>query len=163
MPHEIAGIVRQRASIRTEPITTFDRRPQFLPRLSAAHNKEMMTSPSRARGFVLACVVLASVVLGGRDAQAQGRDPLLNGTVIGAAVGAASGVALTHAVRDSDLGFTQYAYGALIFGAMGAGAGLGIDALLYRSATVPGTTPRPVTIAPVIWRNVTGVLVKWRW
>jgi hypothetical protein len=96
-------------------------------------------------------------------AQAQGRDGLLNGTAAGAAVGAGLGVALTHAVRDSDLGFSQYAYGALVFGAIGAGAGLGIDALLNRASPGPGLRPRGVTIAPAIWRNVTGVAVRWRW
>jgi len=123
----------------------------------------MMTPHSRARGFVLACVILASFAPGERDAHAQGGDALLNGTVIGAAVGAASGVAFTHAVRDSDLGFSQYARGALIFGAMGAGVGLGVDALLNRAAPAPGVNPRAVFIAPAVWRRVAGVVVRWRW
>lgn len=45
-----------------------------------------------------------------------------------ACVGAWAGVAFTHAVRDSDLAFSQYARGALIFGAI-AGVGVGVDAL----------------------------------
>ena len=101
--------------------------------------------------------------LGEREAHAQGRDSLLNGTVIGAAVGAATGVAFTHAVRDSDLDFGQYAYGALVFGAIGAGAGLGVDALLNRVPPVPGVRPRRVSIAPTFWRDVAGVVVKWKW
>jgi hypothetical protein len=124
----------------------------------------MMTVPaSRARGFALACVVFFAVVLAGRPAHAQGRDALVNGTVIGAAVGAGLGVAFTHAVRDSDLVFSQYAQGALVFGAIGAGVGLGVDALLSRSSLVPGLTPRRVLIAPAVWRDVGGVIVKWRW
>ena len=98
-----------------------------------------------------------------QPAQAQGRDSVLNGTVIGAAVGAGAGVAFVHAVRDSDLVFSQYARGALIFGAMGAGVGLGIDALLNRRTSVPGVTPRRVVIIPTAWRDVAGVAVNWRW
>jgi hypothetical protein len=104
--------------------------------------------------------VLAS---GARPARAQTRDALLNGMVIGAAVGAGTGVAFTYAVRDSDLVFSQYARSALIFGAIGAGVGLGIDALLSRSSGIPGVPPRRVSIAPTVWRDVRSVAVKWRW
>ena len=116
-----------------------------------------------SNNFVLTCVVCVALVAGTSPARAQGRDPLLNGTVIGAAVGAGLGVALTHAVRDSDLSFSQYAQGALIFGALGAGVGLGVDALFHRAASVPVVPPRRVFIAPTIWRDVRGVAVKWRW
>lgn len=119
--------------------------------------------PSRARWFVPACVVFASFALGERHASAQGRDGLLNGAVIGAAGGAGVGVVFTHAVRDSDLGFSQYARGALIFGAIGAGAGVGVDALLNRTSQRPVGTPRRVSIAPAVWRRVAEVVVKWRW
>ena len=122
----------------------------------------MAKRTSRARSVVAVCLIFTFMALGARQVHAQGRDSLLNGTVIGAAVGAASGVALTHAVRDSELEFTQYAQGALIFGAMGAGIGLGIDALLYRAPSVRGVQ-RPVTITPAIWRRVGGVVVRWRW
>ena len=110
-----------------------------------------------------AAVVLMLLALGAQPAYAQGRDGLLNGTAAGAAVGAALGVVFTHAVRDSDLVFSQYAYGALVFGAIGAGVGLGIDALLNRASPAPGARLRGVTIAPAIRRNVTGVAVRWRW
>ena len=96
-------------------------------------------------------------------AHAQGRDGLLNGTAAGAAVGAGLGVAFTHAVRDSDLTFSQYAYGGLVFGAIGAGVGLGIDALLNRASPAPVLRPRGVTIAPAVRRHVRGVVVQWRW
>jgi hypothetical protein len=116
-----------------------------------------------SKGLTIACVVFAVLALGERQAHAQARDGLLNGAVIGAAVGAGVGVAFTHAVRDSDLVFSQYARGALIFGAIGAGAGLGVDALFNRASSAPGATPRPLFIAPTIWRDVAGVVVKWRW
>jgi hypothetical protein len=123
----------------------------------------MTAPPSGASCFVLACVVFAALALGERPAHAQGRDALLNGAVIGAAVGAGVGVAFTHAVRDSDLTFSQYARGALVSGAIGAGVGLGVDALLNRAASGPGVPPRRVVLAPTIWRDVAGVVVKWRW
>ena len=70
-----------------------------------------------------------------------------------AAVGAGIGVAFTHAVRDSDLTFGQYSRGAIVFGALGAGIGLGVDALLHRR----------VVISPTLSRRVAGVSVLWRW
>jgi hypothetical protein len=109
----------------------------------------------------LGCVVLAALVFAAHPAQAQARDSLLNGALIGAAIGAGAGVAFTHAVRDSDLTFSQYTYGALIFAAIGAGAGLGVDALFQR--TGPGAARRQVTIAPAFWRDVRGIAVQWRW
>jgi hypothetical protein len=115
------------------------------------------------RRLAAACMMLAVLAAGEGRAQAQGHDGLLNGTVIGAAVGAGIGVAFTHAVRDSDLVFTQYARSALIFGAIGAGAGLGLDALFERAWTAPGVPTRQVWISPVVWRDVGGVAVKWRW
>jgi hypothetical protein len=123
----------------------------------------MSAVSSGARWLVAASVVVALLPLTERQAHAQGRDGLLNGAVIGGAVGAGVGVALTYAVRDSDLVFSQYARGALIFGAIGAGVGLGVDALLDRSPGPVLTPPRRVSIAPSIWRDVAGVVVKWRW
>jgi len=123
----------------------------------------MTPRTSSAHRFVLVCVVFATLTFGEHRAYAQGRDSLLNGAFIGAAVGAGTGVAFVHAVRDSDLSFGQYAYGALIFGAMGAGIGVGVDALLSRAVPGTGMKPRRVLIAPAVWRRVGGVVVKWRW
>ena len=118
--------------------------------------------PSAARCRAVACIVLALLLSGGQ-AYAQGRDGLLNGAVIGAAVGAGAGVAFTHAVRDSDLTFSQYMRGALIFGAIGAGAGIGVDALFNRASPVPGAPRRRVLIAPAAWRGLKAVVVQWSW
>jgi hypothetical protein len=112
---------------------------------------------------MLTCLVLAAVALGERHAAAQTRDSLVNGTVIGAAVGAGLGVAFTHAVRDSDLTSGQYARGALIFGALGAGIGLGADALLNRTPFSQPQKPRRVLVIPAVWRHVVGVGVKFSW
>ena len=102
-------------------------------------------------------------MIGERQAVAQARDSLMNSAVIGAAVGAGAGVAFTHAVRDSDLSFGQYAYGALVFGAFGVGAGVGIDPLLNRALPGANAAPPRVLIAPAVWRDLRGVVVKWRW
>lgn len=115
-----------------------------------------------ARCLLAACLVLSLLGLSEGRAQAQSRDALLNGAVIGAGVGAAAGIAFTYAVRDSDLTVSQYTRGALAFGAIGAGVGLGIDALLSR-ASKPYVTPQRIVIVPSVWRHVAAVAVKWKW
>ena len=112
--------------------------------------------------LLAASILLATVAFTPVPAAAQNRDSVLNGAVIGAAVGAGAGIAFTHAVRDSDLTAGQYARGAIIFGAFGAGAGLGLDALLSRSSR-PVFPSRRLWLAPAVWRDVSGVIVRWRW
>ena len=114
------------------------------------------------RHLVLICATVVTLVLSAEPAVAQGRDGLLNGAVIGGAVGAGVGIAFTHAVRDSDLTAGQYARSAIIFGALGVGAGLGVDALLNRGPR-PAFASRRLWIAPALWRNVSAVAVQWRW
>ena len=111
--------------------------------------------------LLIACWVMAGLLLCPQSASAQGRDSLVNGTVIGAAAGAGFGLLFTHAVRDSDLSAGQYAYGAVVFGAIGAGIGLGVDALIGRSAKPAVRAPRLV-FAPAVGRT-TGFAVRWRW
>lgn len=110
--------------------------------------------------LTIASLLVIALVAGQSPAHAQGRDSLVNGTIIGAAVGAGLGVAFTYAVRDSDLTAGQYARGALVFGALGAGIGVGIDALLNRGTTV---TPRRILIVPGVRRHGAGVGVIYRW
>jgi hypothetical protein len=126
----------------------------------ARRKVDVTASGTIARRFVLMCVAIGALTLGGRQANAQTRDGLLNGAVIGGAVGATVGVAFTHAVRDSDLTFGQYSRGALVFGVIGAGVGLGVDALLNRA---PNTTRRQLFVAPNLGRDMTSVAVSWRW
>ena len=102
----------------------------------------------------LICAVLACA----QPARAQVRDNVWNCALIGGAIGAGAGVALTHATRDSDLTAGQYAYGAL-----GAGVGMGIDVLLFRNQPRRPEKPARVVIAPAVWRNTRAVAVKWRW
>jgi hypothetical protein len=138
---------------------------QYMPHMPRRNelSSGMIARTSPAHRLAVVLLILGSFALGQRHASAQAHDPLLNGAVIGAATGAGAGIAFTHAVRDSDLTFGQYAYGALIFGAIGAGIGVGVDALLNRAPHGTGVTPRRVVIAPTAWRRVAGVAVKWRW
>ncbi len=92
-----------------------------------------------------------------------GRDSLLNGTAIGFAAGAAFGIAYAHGVRDSDLDAGSYAYGALIFGGIGAAVGLGIDALFDRNSSVVVQSPRHVALGPIVTRRTAGIHVIKRW
>jgi len=95
--------------------------------------------------------------------QANSRDSFWNGTLIGAAVGAALGIAFTYAVRDSDLTSADYAYGALIFGSIGAGAGLGIDAMLDRDSSAVIRSPAPATLKPRGAWKAAGIRMTVRW
>jgi hypothetical protein len=92
-----------------------------------------------------------------------GRDSLLNGTIIGAAIGAAAGMALAYATSDSVLGFEQYSYAALVFGGMGAGIGLGVDALLNRGASAAVGSPRRIGIKTGVTRKAAAIRVTMRW
>ena len=91
------------------------------------------------------------------------RDSLLNGAVIGAAVGAVLGMVLVYATSDSELGAEQYAYGALGFGGIGAGVGLGIDALLNRGSNVAVGSSRRIAVKTKVSRQTAGVGVTMRW
>jgi hypothetical protein len=114
-------------------------------------------------------VAVTSPVAGSRAGAPQtssgrsGRDSLVNGTVIGAAVGAAIGMGLAYATRDSVLGVEQYSYAALVFGGIGAGVGVGIDALLNRNAGVPIGTSRRLSVKTRMSTKTAGLGVTMRW
>jgi hypothetical protein len=112
--------------------------------------------------FCATALLFATLIFSTPPVAAQSRDSLLNGVVAGAAAGAGVGIAFTYAVRDSDLTVGQYARSAIIFGALGAGAGLGLDALLSR-AQRPLFGTRRLWLAPAVWRDGRTVAVKWRW
>ncbi len=111
---------------------------------------------------ILVFLIVSLFALSEREASAQRRDSLINGAVVGAAIGAGAGIAFTHAVRDSDLTASQYARGAVIFGAIGAGIGLGVDALLRTQSHAPARPPR-IVIRPIVWRGMTKVNLILRW
>ena len=122
----------------------------------------IVAAPHGMRLPVITLVALLTFLFIPISATAQGRDSLVNGTVAGAAVGAGLGIAFTYAVRDSDLTAGQYARSAVIFGALGAGAGLGLDALLSRT-NLPVFTSRRLALSPSVWRDRTAVALRWRW
>ena len=122
----------------------------------------IVAAPRGMRLPVITLVALLTFLLIPISATAQSRDSLLNGTVTGAAVGAGLGIAFTYAVRDSDLTAGQYARSAVIFGALGAGAGAGLDALLSRT-NLPVFTSRRLSLSPSVWRDRTAVALRWRW
>jgi hypothetical protein len=106
------------------------------------------------------CLVVAVLMLVARPAQAQERDSLVNGALIGGAIGVGSGIAFVHALRDGNLAWTGYRRGAIIFGAIGAGIGIGIDALIY--PRTPRTASRLI-VAPALSHDTRGAVVTWRW
>ena len=112
---------------------------------------------------ITASVPSSSLAVAQTSGSLSGRDSLVNGTVIGAAVGAVLGMALVYATSDSELGAEQYSYGALVFGGIGAGVGLGIDALLNRSAGVAVSSPRRIAVKTRVSRKTAGVGVTMRW
>jgi len=111
---------------------------------------------------VTASVPSSSTWIAQTSGQRSSRDSLLNGTVIGAAIGAVAGMALVYWTSDSE-GADQYVYGALVFGGIGAGAGLGLDALLNRSAGVAAGAPRRIAVKTRVSKKATGVHVSMRW
>ncbi len=127
---------------------------------SQAQERLPLREWSRPEAFTAS---VPSSILGAAQTSGSGRDSLVNGTVIGAAVGAAAGMALAYATRDSELGVEQYSYAALVFGGIGAGVGLGVDALLNRAAKVPVGSPRRIAIKTRVSRKAAGVRVSMNW
>ena len=91
-------------------------------------------------------------------------DTLRSGALIGLGVGAASGLALCAAAEAS--GPSDYAWCGAIFGAIGAGIGVGIDALTpgrkivaYRAPGAAGAPSARLSIAPFVTPRVRGVAV----
>jgi hypothetical protein len=95
----------------------------------------------------------------------RGIDTLRSGALIGLGVGAASGLALCAAAEAS--GPSDYAWCGAIFGAIGAGIGVGIDALTpgrkilaYRAPGAAGAPSARLSIAPVVTPRARGVAVS---
>jgi hypothetical protein len=95
-------------------------------------------------------------------------DSLKNGALIGLGVGAGIGVAACvsfAAIEDGDAAWCAISLG--LYSAMGAGVGVGIDALIparkrvaYRAPGAPGTAPARLSFAPVITPRTKGVAVS---
>lgn len=102
---------------------------------------------------------------------ARPSDSLANGALIGLAAGVAFGVAAaTVGTDDCDEYFVcfegpRYIIGsALIFGGIGAGIGVGIDAMIRRNRIIyrrdPGLTAR---VVPIVGRGTRGAAITFRW
>jgi hypothetical protein len=93
-------------------------------------------------------------------------DSLRNGALWGLVAGAAYGataVAMTGA-EDESLGETM-ALAALVFGGVGTGAGVGIDALIRTNQVIYlrplGIAESRLRISPILTRDRRGVLMAW--
>jgi hypothetical protein len=115
------------------------------------------------RKSVIALGLLCSMLIAVPPADAQVRDNVWNGALIGGAIGAGAGIALAQVTRDSELGAKEYGYAALVFGGIGAGVGIGIDALLFRNQPRPPEKPPRVVIAPAVSGKARAVAVRLRW
>lgn len=93
-------------------------------------------------------------------------DSLGNGALIGLAVGGlGTGVLCVASVEDQDRGWCALA--ALFYGGIGAGIGVGIDALIpgkklvvYRAPGSGGTSSARLSIAPLVTRRAKGAAVS---
>jgi len=102
---------------------------------------------------------------------ARPADGLANGALIGLAVGAAFG-ALGSTVGTTDCPEVSFcddgpgfvAGSILIFGAVGTGIGVGVDALFHHSRLIYVRDGHPrARLAPIIGRHGTGALVSVTW
>jgi hypothetical protein len=92
-------------------------------------------------------------------------DPLWNGAFIGFAVGGGLGLGMGNFSGSWDWG--DAAVGAVIFGAIGAGIGVGIDALLpgrkilaYRGPAPSGRPSARLSITPVVMPRAKGAALS---
>jgi hypothetical protein len=102
------------------------------------------------------------------------RDTLANGALIGFVSGAAYGLVAVVVEENASCepeGFfscgdptaTAYVLVPAILGGLGAGIGVGIDALIHRDATLFRRTDSRVMVAPSLGRGVRGLSVSVRW
>ena len=102
------------------------------------------------------------------------RDTLANGALIEFASGAAYGLVAVVVEENANCepdGFfscgdptgTAYVLVPAILGGLGAGIGVGIDALIRRDATLFRRTDSRVMVAPSLGRGVRGLSVSVRW
>lgn len=92
----------------------------------------------------------------------RGSDSLKNGALIGLSIGGGLfGSAIAAATGDAGLA----ALGAVIYGGIGAGIGVGVDALVEGPRVIyaaAASGPRTFQIAPILSRSRKGVLLSFR-
>lgn len=124
--------------------------------------------PVEATSVMASAVRLASEEANAATTRRRKGDPLWNGPLIGLAVGV--GVGLIGAAgchQYSSCGDSTGEFVAL-YGAIGAGAGLALDALLTRGhGWVPGKASTSgdgsMHVSPVLGRSRTGVSATWQY
>lgn len=103
---------------------------------------------------------------------ARPSDSLANGALIGLGAGVAFGIlGSTAGTSDCEAGYypcfdgPRFVVGsALIFGAIGAGIGVGVDALIHRERVIYRRDSRRQTrVAPVVGPGVGGAVVSVSW
>ncbi len=102
---------------------------------------------------------------------ARPNDGLGNGALIGLGAGVAFGIlGSTAGTSDCDYGFrgpcgARFVVGsALIFGAIGAAIGVGVDALVHKERMIYRRDPgRQTRVAPVVGPGVGGAVVSVSW
>ena len=92
-------------------------------------------------------------------------DPLWNGAIIGLAVGGGLGIAMGD--FSGSWRWSDAAVGALMFGSIGAGIGLGIDAMIpgrrqvvYRAPGFAAASPARLFAAPILTPRAKGLAVS---
>jgi hypothetical protein len=93
-------------------------------------------------------------------------DSLGNGAIIGLIAGAAFGSvgALIICAEEADCAGAATA-AVLAYGAIGAGMGVGVDALIRRERTIYRAPARPaasIRISPIVTKNRQGIAVSWK-
>jgi hypothetical protein len=105
---------------------------------------------------------LFTVLTSGAAPQTRQRDSLWNGVLVGAALGAMTGVAIGVAQDNGCEGCTGFntplTYGVL-FGGIGAGIGAGVDAIFQRHAVNTAGQPRErrVRLLPLVSKEFRGI------
>lgn len=110
-------------------------------------------------GIAALALALVTTTAGAQSVgQTPARDSLWNGTLIGLGAGVGSAATLDAVFCDNGFGGCEFPWAAyLTLGAIGAGAGAGIDFLIGRSIGGRRTTLR---VAPIVGRERKGVLAS---
>jgi hypothetical protein len=93
-------------------------------------------------------------------------DSLGNGAIIGLIAGAAFGSvgALIFCVEETDCAAEATGI-VMVYGAIGTGVGVGIDALIRREQTVyraPGRPAAGIRFSPIVTKDRRGIAVSWK-
>ena len=113
-----------------------------------------------AKSIALAVLITASTV-STASAQTRQSDSLLNGALIGAAAGVAAELAVCRTMEPWDV--CRNDVGAMVkFGAIGAGIGMGIDALFRKTIYQSASGETEVHAMPLVGRRAKGMRLSVR-